>query len=278
MNSYPNNQRRAPETRIAPNYGDAGYRNTYITPPPPKSKSNVSLIVICVIAALIICALLVYIFVTKSVDMPEEGVDIEMMEADGSDYEHQYDWLSERAVTASDLEGKTAGDLRLMKNAIYARHGYIFKSDDLKEYFEKYSWYSPKYADVNQYLSPLEQKNIAYITKYGGGAAATASKPTAASASKSSSNKLQNITFAYDYSDIVCYQKLTRADLAGLSKAELRILRNTIYARHGRKFKSADLRNYFNGFSWYNGVYDEVSPNSLSSVEKHNLSLIQSME
>ncbi len=89
---------------------------------------------------------------------------------------------------------------------------------------------------------------------------------------------LSNVGFTDDYSDIVCYNYLTDADLRGLSKSQLRILRNTIYARHGRKFKSKDLQNYFNGFSWYTPRYDEISPSSLSAVEKHNIQLIQRYE
>lgn len=89
---------------------------------------------------------------------------------------------------------------------------------------------------------------------------------------------LSNVGFTDDYSDIVCYTYLSDADLRGLSKSQLRILRNTIYARHGRKFKSKDLQNYFRGFSWYSPRYDEISPSSLSAVEKHNIQLIQRYE
>ena len=89
---------------------------------------------------------------------------------------------------------------------------------------------------------------------------------------------LSNIGFTDDYSDIVCYSYLSDSDLRGLSKSELRILRNTIYARHGRKFKSKDLANYFKMFDWYVPKYDEISVNSLSDIEKHNISLIQKYE
>lgn len=95
---------------------------------------------------------------------------------------------------------------------------------------------------------------------------------------KKRTGSLSNVGFTDDYSDIVCYTYLSDSDLRGLSKSQLRILRNTIYARHGRKFKSKDLQNYFNGFSWYNPLYDEISPNSLSDIETHNIQLIQSYE
>ena len=47
---------------------------------------------------------------------------------------------------------------------------------------------------------------------------------------------------------------LTDADVVGLSKAELQIARNEIYARHGRKFNNPDLQAWFNSCSWYNGT------------------------
>ncbi len=33
--------------------------------------------------------------------------------------------------------------LRYLRNLVYAKHGYIFKSEDLKNYFENFSWYRP---------------------------------------------------------------------------------------------------------------------------------------
>ena len=47
---------------------------------------------------------------------------------------------------------------------------------------------------------------------------------------------------------------LTQADIEGMSKEQLRLARNEIYARHGRRFTSADLQAYFNSRSWYNGT------------------------
>jgi len=41
------------------------------------------------------------------------------------------------------------------------------------------------------------------------------------------------------------------SDLESKTPAELRLLRNEIYARHGRQFKSADLRKYFSKQPWY---------------------------
>lgn len=90
--------------------------------------------------------------------------------------------------------------------------------------------------------------------------------------------RLRNIGYVGDFSDIACHTWLTPDDVYYLSATELRILRNTIYARHGRKFKDAKLRNYFSQFKWYRPTKNEVSPSELSDTEKHNISLIQSFE
>lgn len=50
---------------------------------------------------------------------------------------------------------------------------------------------------------------------------------------------------------ILADRLLTVEDLEGFTREELRLLRNTIYARHGRVFQSPDLQWYFERRSWY---------------------------
>lgn len=90
--------------------------------------------------------------------------------------------------------------------------------------------------------------------------------------------RIRSIGYVGDFSDIACHTWLTPDDVYYLSSTELRILRNTIYARHGRKFKDAKLRNYFNQFNWYHPTRNEVSMSELSDTERHNISLIQAFE
>ena len=53
--------------------------------------------------------------------------------------------------------------LRLMRNAILARHGYVFQSKDLKEYFTAQSWYKPAASNADIQLSFIEQLNVDLI-------------------------------------------------------------------------------------------------------------------
>lgn len=85
---------------------------------------------------------------------------------DESEYEYEYEYLREREMTYADVEGKSAEELRLMRNYIFARRGYIFESEDLKEYFERFSWYVPLYYDVTPRLSDIEKYNVNFIKEY----------------------------------------------------------------------------------------------------------------
>lgn len=75
-------------------------------------------------------------------------------------------------------------------------------------------------------------------------------------------------------------RKLKKSDLKGLSKEELRIARNEIYARHGRMFDDKNLQKYFESQSWYEGTVpaSEFSEDVLSSVEKKNVAFIKQFE
>ena len=53
-----------------------------------------------------------------------------------------------------------------MRNEIFARHGYIFKTQEMKSYFSLQSWYSAQYNDVTSMLSSIEKQNIEVIKKY----------------------------------------------------------------------------------------------------------------
>ncbi|HEY1040363.1 MAG TPA: YARHG domain-containing protein [Bacteroidia bacterium] len=66
-----------------------------------------------------------------------------------------------------DVENMYKGDLELMRNAIYARHGYSFKSKKMRYIFDNLvDWYIPYTTDVRNELTELEKENIALIKRY----------------------------------------------------------------------------------------------------------------
>lgn len=74
--------------------------------------------------------------------------------------------------------------------------------------------------------------------------------------------------------------KLTKSDIEDLTLQELNYAKNEIYARHGRKFDSKELREYFESKSWYNGTIDpaDFKDNMLSQIERDNVKLIKDLE
>lgn len=103
-------------------------------------------------------------------------------------------------------------------------------------------------------------------------------------AEEDSEESVQNSTAAVEAANYILPESSTRAltasDLAGLTKDQLRIARNEIYARHGRRFKDAGLQQYFDSQSWYQGTIapDQFDEGVLSEVEKANIDLIKKYE
>lgn len=69
----------------------------------------------------------------------------------------------------TDLEGKTAFELDVIRNEFYARYGYMFKRRDLAEYFLTKSWYRP--TTDNQFLvyskfSSTDRYNAELVLRY----------------------------------------------------------------------------------------------------------------
>ena len=75
------------------------------------------------------------------------------------------------------------------------------------------------------------------------------------------------------YSDSRYY---TEEDLQQLTREQIRIARNEIYARRGRKFKDEQLQEYFNNCSWYVGSIepDRFNEQLLNTYEIANRDLI----
>lgn len=69
-------------------------------------------------------------------------------------------WL---AFSEEKLAYLTPEELRLLRNHIYARRGYIFKSEDLKKHFSNYEWYHPRLAEAESQLNNIEKNNISLV-------------------------------------------------------------------------------------------------------------------
>lgn len=73
---------------------------------------------------------------------------------------------------------------------------------------------------------------------------------------------------------------LKKSELKNCSAEELRLGRNEIYARYGRKFQDAELQEYFDSMSWYTGFIEpeDFDESVLNKYEKKNLKIIKKYE
>jgi hypothetical protein len=77
-----------------------------------------------------------------------------------------YPQASIRPLTHNELIPLSKWQLKIMRNEIFARHGYIFKGAAMRNYFNAQPWYYPRLRDVSHLLTSIEQKNISFIQRY----------------------------------------------------------------------------------------------------------------
>ena len=87
----------------------------------------------------------------------------------GNIYDYPYDFImpysNSSYLSASDLSKYNKSTLALMRNEIYARHGYVFNTNPFKEYFNSKSWYHPdsSFKGDDSELNDYEIKNVQTI-------------------------------------------------------------------------------------------------------------------
>jgi YARHG domain-containing protein len=208
----------------------------------------------------------------------------------------------ERALTAADLDGRTLRELSLMRNTIYARAGHTFRKKWLIDYFTAQPWYHALAKDDDSKITAVDRANAKAIAQVEqnqpraalekrrddllarqragkivpgddvelhlvntrlGGVAAGDKEPEAARDPLEDPSQLDRL--------------LKVEQLSNLSRRDLRLLRNTIYARHGRDFKSPLLQRYFEAMSWYQ-IDPNFSDKNLTKIDETNVKLIKSVE
>ena len=81
----------------------------------------------------------------------------------GDGQKGRYAFASTRILTYDILDILSSRELRMLRNEIYARHGYIFKTPDMKSYFAGESWYQPRFENVDDKLTDIERFNLMLI-------------------------------------------------------------------------------------------------------------------
>src|SRR5437763_1439434 len=153
-----------------------------------------------------------------------------------------------KLISEQLLRGVSLHELRLLRNEIYARHGRIFKTMWIQQYFGGQPWYDPKEDFKDEEVSGSDKTNIETIVAY--------------------ENKLHNS---------ISTKPITRALLQGLFVEDVRKMRDEIYARHGKVFKDPWTQKYFASFDWYK-ANPNYSDAQLTGIEKANLVIIGGYE
>lgn len=69
-------------------------------------------------------------------------------------------------LTENDLKNLKKLELEIIRNTIFARHGYTFKKKSYRQFFDPVDWYVPVSNDVSKELSNLELENIALLKRF----------------------------------------------------------------------------------------------------------------
>ncbi len=81
----------------------------------------------------------------------------------------KFPYSSQQYLSSSDLAGMTRDEIQLSINDIYARHGYIFKDDSLRAYYQSQSWYHGTNSDMNAVaatFNSIEKANVELLSNY----------------------------------------------------------------------------------------------------------------
>ncbi|MFK7776132.1 MAG: YARHG domain-containing protein [Saprospiraceae bacterium] len=93
----------------------------------------------------------------------EEWISNEFATATNLSYEIN---ASNRLLTKSEVENLKKGDLTIIRNCIYARHGYSFKNRPLRVFFDAQTWYIPVHANIKNDFTEIEKQNIKLLLRY----------------------------------------------------------------------------------------------------------------
>ncbi len=207
-----------------------------------------------------------------------------------------------RLITQADLRFRPLRELTLMRNTIFARAGNPFRKKWLAEYFGAQPWYHPLAATDESKLTDLDKKNAEIIATYDLSlpreqlqymlqqvmASVRAQGPTPEDRIELRllSARLGKWVGLGDTPEderspledpTILDKQLSVDQLKDLSRRDLRLLRNTIYARRGRPFRSELLRAYYEATDWYKSD-SSYTDDRLNSVDSRNIKLIRSVE
>jgi YARHG domain len=167
-------------------------------------------------------------------------------------------WWQAKAMTEEKLGTHSSAEWLILRAEVEAVRGKRFDDDPwLQQYFEDRYWYRPDPAYDARSLTTTERRNLSVID-------AAQRKQRHAAISPGDMEHFEN-------------RLVSEEMLKGLSLHELRLLRNEIYARHGRQFRTEWLSQYFYSQPWYDPREDNAEP-ELSETDRKNVETIVAYE
>ncbi len=164
----------------------------------------------------------------------------------------------DRPITARKLGKHSGAEWKVLLAEVEAIHGKRFDGDPwLQQYFDERYWYFADEKYDAKKLSPIERKNLDIL-----GAV---------------QKKQRNVAILPGDMQFFENKAISERMLNGLSLHELRLLRNEIYARHGRMFRAEWLQQYFFFQPWYNPD-ENFKDEELSGNDKVNVETIVKYE
>ncbi len=159
-----------------------------------------------------------------------------------------------RALSRKKLGQHSSAEWMVLRSEVEAIHGKRFDDQPwLQQYFEERYWYQASDRYDAKQLTEIERKNL----------------QTIAAAQK----KVRKLAVSPGDMEFFENKLISERMLHGLSLHELRLLRNEIYARHGRSFRAAWLQQYFWSQPWYEQKED-FQDEQVSGSDKVNVETI----
>ena len=157
-----------------------------------------------------------------------------------------------RQITAKKLGKHSGAEWKVLLAEVEAIHGKRFDDEPwLQTYFEERYWYFPNDKYDAKKLTAIERKNLEILS--------------------GAQKRQRNVAILPGDMQFFENKSISEQMLHGLSLHELRLLRNEIYARHGRTFRAEWLQQYFYFQPWYapdeNFKDEELSGNDKANVE-----------
>ena len=158
----------------------------------------------------------------------------------------------DRPITLRKLGKHSGAEWKVLLAEVEAIHGKRFDDEPwLQQYFEERYWYFPNEKYDSKKLSAIEQKNLAMLSD--------------------AQKRQRKVALLPGDMEFFENKAISEQMLRGLSLHELRLLRNEVYARHGRMFRAEWLQQYFFFQPWYapdeNFKDEELSGNDKLNVE-----------